>query len=51
MRQWIFNNSAKAASFYGGLGGMLLNNRVIITRHGSKERLREDHDVTVSIGD
>lgn len=32
-------------------GGGLLNNPVIIKRHGSKEGVRGDHDVTVSIGD
>lgn len=29
----------------------LLNNPVIIKRHGSEEGIRGDHDVTVSIGD
>lgn len=29
----------------------LLSNPVIIKRHGSKEGVRGDHDVTVSIGD
>lgn len=34
-----------------GRGGQLLNNRVMIKRHGSREGVRGDHDVTVSIGD
>lgn len=35
----------------GCWGGQLLNNRVMIKRHGSREGVRGDHDVTVSIGD
>lgn len=34
-----------------GVGVQLLNNRVMIKRHGSREGVRGDHDVTVSIGD
>lgn len=35
----------------GGWEGGLLNNPIIVKRHGSKEGVRGDHDVTVSIGD